>query len=380
MSKTISTLIIKKLLGKITPQEQMEIDNYAAQSDANRRMVEHYTKKKHVLEEVKLREQPSHESDWKKIEKGLPGKVVRFNRNWVIAAAAAVVLLILGLRWYYNKDSDKKISYAQVKYEASSYHQAILTKYNGQVLHLHELKNGSLAEGQNIIKNDSQLIYPLGYHSNQSGMNILKTPKGNYYSIRLSDGSTAWLNTASSIIYPTSFTGEQRKVEVEGEVYFDVVKDASRPFIVKVHGVEIEVKGTKFTVNSYKESGTMTTTLLEGSVKIKGKGYVDSLQAGEQAILTEGRKFQKVKVDKPEERVQGWQENKFAWSKADLKTILDDLSHWYEYSLDYETEVPSRLYNFTLDRSEKLENIFDVLQTATALKFRLENKTIIIYR
>jgi hypothetical protein len=298
-------------------------------------------------------------------------------------AAAAIVLALACLAWLFiSKNWNKKEPYAKQENRSSPFQHAVLTMSNGQVFNLFDLKDGFLGEDRLIIKKDGQLIYPSNYRSGQAGMNILETPNRNNYGLRLPDGSTAWLNSGSSIQFPNSFTGDKRTVRVQGEVYFHVAKNPAKPFIVQgvTDGSEIQVLGTRFTVNAYKGDNTVKITLLEGKVRVKGKDYLDSLKAGEQLIAEAGKKVQKVRIDSAETRVQGWKENKFKWVQTDLRTILEDLSHWYGYSLKYRLDVSLKTYTVTIDRSESLSNVFKVLRTGTGLHFKLDGTTIVVYR
>jgi ferric-dicitrate binding protein FerR (iron transport regulator) len=247
---------------------------------------------------------------------------------------------------------------------------------------LYELKDGPLEDNPMLTKKNGQLIYPLNYHPKAPGMNILETPKGNNYSLRLPDGSTAWLNSGSFIQYPDAFTGDRRIVKIQGEVYFDVAENHSMPFIVQAvtDGSEVQALGTRFTVSAYKEDSTVRTTLMKGIVKIKGKDFVDTLQPGEQAILTAGKKYQKITVKNPEQRVQGWTENKFKWEHTDLITILEDLAHWYGYSLKYPPDISSLSYDATFERGEPLSKILNMLHRGTGLIFRFEGTTMVVSR
>lgn len=375
---TISTLIIKKLEGVITPEEQMELDAYAAQSEDNKRLVENYSNREHVAEENRLSDEWRTEENWREIEKGLPPEVIRINPYLAVAAAAVLVIAISAWFWF-NRKTDKRIPYAREEHQESTFHQATLTLGNGEVLNLSKVENGFLDDDRMITKSDGQLFYPANYQPKQPGMNILQTLKGSFYTLRLPDGSTVWLNSASSIQYPNGFSGDKRIVRVQGEVYFEVAKNTAMPFIVQTaHGPDVCVTGTRFTVSAYKGDSTVKTTLLEGQVKISGQGFTDSLQAGEQAIATVGRKLKKIKVmDQPEQRVQGWKANKFIWKQTDLKTILEDLSHFYGYNISYKGEIANKIYDFSLDRSASLDTIFKVLHKGTGLEFILEKKTTI---
>ena len=396
MQTRIEQLILKHQKGKLTLKESIELNEFKARSKDNRQLVDNLTDAQHLFGAIKRSRALDIEAELQKArtELGLSEPTISKARTelgglseptiskarysyWI---AAAVVVIVIGLTWpLISKKSGQKEPYARKEHHASPYHQARLTLSNGQVFNLHELKNGSLGEDTMVTKNDSQLFYPANYQPNQSGMNTLETQKGSYYTLQLSDGSRVWLNAASSIQYPTSFKGAKRIVRVQGEVYFEVAKNPAQPFIVQTAlGTEVYVTGTRFTVNAYKGDSTVRTTLLEGSVKITGKDFTDSLQPGEQAIATVGRKFQKIKVvDHPEQRVLGWKANKFTWMQTDLKTILEDLSHWYGYQLSYKTDVPSTTYNFTLDRTEPLDTIFKVLRKGTGLDFKLEGRTTI---
>ena len=378
MSTRISTLIINKLEGVITPDEQMELDAYAAQSEDNKRLVEQYSNREHVAEENRLSNEWRTEENWRRVEKGLPPKVIRINPYLAVAAAAVVVIAISAWFWI-NRKSDKKIPYTSGQHQGSPYHQATLTLGNGEVLNLSKVKNGFVGDDGMITKQDGQLVYPANYQPKQPGMNTLQTGKGSYYTLRLPDGSTVWLNSASSIEYPNGFSGDKRIVRVQGEVYFEVAKNTDKPFIVQTaEGPDVCVTGTRFTVSAYKGDSTVKTTLLEGKVKISGPDFIDSLQPGEQAIATAGRKFKKVKVmDHPEQRLEGWKANKFIWKQTDLKTILEDLSHFYGYNISYKGEIANKIYDFSLDRSASLDTIFKVLRKGTGLEFILEKKTTI---
>lgn len=393
MRTRIHQLIIKQLKGKISPEERVELDEFTARSPENKEVVENLTDPKQLLQMIKLSRELNVDAAWQKIASPGTPRVVLIRRCVATAIAllapsrryvvAAVVLIIISFAGWALLHNNRKKEPPTVKEESHSspYHHALLTLGNGQVLKLNEVEDGSLGDDGMLTKKDGELIYPLNYQPKQPGMNILETLNGNFYRLRLPDGSIAWLNSASSIQYPNSFTGGNRTVTVQGEVYFEVAKNPAKPFIVKnASDVEIEVKGTKFYVDAYKGNNTVKTTLVEGSVEIKRDGHTELLKPGEQAIATVGKILQKVKVPNAERRVQGWKENKFTWVGADITTIFEDLSHWYGYNLRYKTNLPSRPYTFNLDRSLKLDDIFEVLQTGTGLTIKLDNNTIVISR
>lgn len=382
MQTRIDELILKHQKGKLTPEESIELKEFTGRSEDNRQLVDHLTDAQHLFEAIQRSRALNVEVALQKAKNDLFRPTI-FRARYYRMTAAAVVVIALSLAWlFFSKNADKKEVYTQEQNTSSPFHQAKLTLGNGQVLKLNELPNGSLGDDRMLTKKDGQLIYPPNYHPGQPEMNTLETLKGSYFSLQLPDGSTAWLNSASFIQYPNSFTGDKRVVVIQGEVYFDVAKNPSKPFIVQsvADGSETEVVGTRFTVNAYKGDNIVRITLLEGKVKVKGKSYLDSLKAGEQLIARAGRKVEKITIDSAEARVQGWKENKFKWVQTDLTTILEDLSRWYGYSLKYNLKVPVKTYTVIIDRSESLPNIFKVLRTGTELDFKLEETTIVVYR
>src|SRR5690606_28519622 len=119
----------------------------------------------------------------------------------------------------------------------------------------------------------------------------VSTPRGGQYQLVLTDGSKVWLNAASSIRFPATFTGKERNVEITGEVYFEVAHNAAKPFIVKINTVDIKVLGTSFNVNAYEDESSMKTTLLEGSIKVSEGNQSVIIVPGEQALVTNSDKF-----------------------------------------------------------------------------------------
>jgi ferric-dicitrate binding protein FerR (iron transport regulator) len=331
----INTLIIKQRKGVITPEERMELDAFAAQSEDNKRLVEDYSKYSHVLKEIKLSNEWRTEEAWQRVKKGLPRKAVRIKKPYL--AVAAATLIILGAGWLlWNKKPDKIPTVAKLD------------------------------------------------HSQQaSGVNTLKTGKGESRSLQLSDGSSILLNSASSVQYPGSFSGPERAVTLlEGEVHCEIAKDPARPFRMRIQGMDVVVKGTKFDVSAYKDDSLVRTTLIEGKITLKAGNDTLSLRPGEQAIWAPGKKLKKIPVDSVEARArsQGWKENKFKWVNADLKTVLNDIAHWYGYKVVYNKEVFKDPYDVTIVRSQTINDVLKKITGYSGVKFKVDSTTITAYR
>ena len=217
------------------------------------------------------------------------GKIVPlFRRAWIrIAAAVILAIGIFSIYNYLNSPSTAKQEIAEtekVSYEiVPGGNKAILTLANGSTVNLKTAVNDIIAKQGNtdiVRMADGRLSYKSLNEKPTNGLyNRIATPRGGQYEVTLSDGTVIWLNAASSIHFPVVFTGTERLVEITGEAYFEVAKNAEMPFKVKIADkAEIEVLGTHFNVNAYSDCDepTINATLLEGRVKITGLVRKDS--------------------------------------------------------------------------------------------------------
>ena len=199
--------------------------------------------------------------------------------------------------------------------------KAILTLNNGSKIILDSAHNGVLAQQGNtkIIKTDSgKLAYSISTEKpTEMVPNTLTTPRGGQYQLTLPDGTKVWLNAASSITYPTAFFGGDRKVKITGEVYFEVVHDALKPFKVLVNGLEVEDIGTHFNINAYPDENSISTTLIEGSVKLKQDKKEKLLYPGQEAKLKSDGEITIVR-DVDIKKIIAWKNGEFRFDGDDL--------------------------------------------------------------
>jgi transmembrane sensor len=375
MRKKISALIIKQLQETITAREQEELEQYAAKSETNRQFVSDFTNYETLLNEVRDSYKWFREDDLARIKKGLStwGDVWRYS-----AVAAAVLLLLFGL-WYYSPGK-KKTNLLIVDVPATSFDsslKALLKTSSGAVMNLDLFYNGPLMNTL-LTKSDSQLIYPVNYMTAKPGIDTLETPKGSLYSLRLPDSSTVWLNCASILRYPNSFTGPERVVYLDGEAYFEIAENRSMPFKVVASGIEIRVTGTKFNVKAYKNERTVRTTLLEGSLKIRARQKTESLKPGEQAVITNNGKLKKINADSTRASALAWKSNQFDWNHTPLETIVEDICNWYGLKSVYKVNVHSFPYSATLNRSRPLNEILTLMELNMPYKFKQEGNNLLI--
>ncbi|PUZ23852.1 FecR family protein [Chitinophaga costaii] len=309
----------------------------------------------------------------------LPMRVVHrvhfLRRNWWVAAAVLIVGILGGYIWYNSEGHMHHINTAQQQDVAPGRSGAVLTLADGSQVVLDSLHNGVVAtqQGAQVTLHNGQLSYNGDVHTKIMAYNTMTTPRGRQYQLVLPDGTQVWLNAASSLTYPVSFAGSERKVSVRGEAYFEVAQEAGRPFRVQVSdGTEIQVLGTRFNINAYPDEASMNTTLLDGAVKVVTSGASQRLLPGEQAQVPHQASYIKLEKDVDVQTVMAWKEGSFAFHNADLPTVMRQLARWYDIEVRYEGAVPKDRFNGEIDRSLTLSQVLNGL-ARTSIHYKIEN-------
>lgn len=279
--------------------------------------------------------------------------------------------------------------------------KAILTLADGSNLVLDSAKNGLIGQQGNsrVTKLDNgKLTYqPADNRSSVVAVsyNKLSTPRGGQYQLVLPDGSRAWLNAASSIRYPTVFSGKERRVEISGEIYFEVEQSipgkspgeqghGNIPFIVSIvspagvpgAGGEVEVLGTHFNVNAYGDEDRVMTTLLEGAVKLVKGGEHILLKPGQQGVY--GRSGGPVlNKDGDADEAMAWKNGVFQFNEASIETVMRQVERWYDIEVSYEGSIPSGHFSGTVDRNANISQVLKILELSD-VHFRIEGRRIVI--
>ncbi|GAB3418258.1 FecR family protein [Niabella aquatica] len=290
-------------------------------------------------------------------------KVVKWWKT--MAAAVAVLLVIVGAGYYYsgayikNKASAIAKENRVIKDAPPGKTGAILTLSNGESFLLDTIQNATLKPG--IVKSDSVLELNGANELNA----MVETPMARQQTLLLSDGTRVWLNAGSSIKFPLAFKHE-RKVEITGEAFFEVSHDARRPFIVKTGKEEIVDLGTRFNVNAYKDEMGVTTTLVEGRVQINNH----ILKPGDQHI---NNRISKVDVN----AVIAWVSGYFYFDHTDLKSVMRQISRWYNVSVEYQGNIPVQYFDGEIQQSLNLSQVLELLN-ATGIHYTLDGKRLTI--
>ncbi len=322
--------------------------------------------------------------------------VKRFTRKKIMVAASVVFVLLSATFFvrFLEKSPQLPVAVAKVirtDVAAPITSRATIILGNGEQILLDSNNNGMLArQGEvNIEKTANGSISYSGTAS-QAIFNTLFNPRGSKpVSLTLSDGSKVWLNSESSLRYPAAFTkGKDREVEVTGEAYFEVQKNASMPFRVSVAGKgTVEVLGTHFNINSYGDESNTSITLLEGSVRVllsslntNPKGNTVVIQPGQQALYTNGMAAPtiiSVKKQVDVNAVMAWKNGYFNFDNADLYMVMRQLARWYNMKLKYEGKIRDRTFGGEMQRDLNLSEVLKVLEKNN-IHFTIENDQLIV--
>lgn len=308
-------------------------------------------------------------------------------RVWLKRFIAAAVLLIVagtGVWLLTGRMGQQQTSYQHIETPAGpdilpGTNGAILTLGNGRRIVLDSAGSGVLATegGTEVVQGESGVKYH-GHetHIQETIYNTVQTPRGRQFRLVLADGTAVWLNAASSIRFPTAFHGRERRVEISGEAYFEVAKQAGSSFVVACRGMEVRVLGTHFNLQAYEDEATMETTLLEGSVKVAAAGQERMLKPGEQSLVSEGGEI-KIQHEVNTDAIMAWKNGYFSFDQTNLYAVMRQLARWYDVEIEYEGRIPDRRFGGEISRNSKASEVLRILEESS-VHFRIEDKKIIV--
>lgn len=308
--------------------------------------------------------------------------------SWLAAAAVGFVLAVAGAGLWLDTIKTKPVNDI-----APGGNKAFLTLADGTEVVLDMEKTGVLKETGNakIVKQSGgELTYLPINEVGRTPMvfNRLSVPKGGQYKLVLPDGTKIWLNSASSVRYPTAFSGVSREVELTGEAYFEVAKDSEKPFLITIYNesqdnpVKIRVLGTHFNINAYRNEPVVKTTLLEGSVQVSKGTQKVLLHPGEQAQVANSRlKNAEILISRNvnTDGVIAWKNGLFRFENTAIKSIMMQLERWYDVEVDYD-DVPNLHFSGTISRDRHLSDVLHLLELTGDLKFEIVKEKLTVKR
>lgn len=373
-SERIKDLLEKQKIGKLTDEEQMQLETWYIRLSQNEKAdidQEDITRRLDLVwNSLEINTKSSH--------KARSTKLIRISS----VAAAVLALVVIGVYLFTSStgNNPSMITSSANDIEPGKF-GATLTLANGKKLRLKDAIKGELAKEAGIIITKSaegSLIYELkGSSSASNKTNTLSTARGETYQLRLPDGTSVWLNSASSLTYHSSlYKNGLRRVKLEGEAYFEVFKDEEHPFIVNSAGQEVRVLGTHFNINSYTDEPLVKTTLLEGAVKVTGTGGAyQTIKPGEESLLSGG--ILKVLPANVEEAM-AWKNGYFRFNDENIKSVMRKISRWYDVEVYFDNPGSSLALNGTIGRSKKLSQVLAVLESTQAVHFKIEGRRITV--
>lgn len=379
-------LIAGFIRNTLSEKEHDELDSWVNESDHNMKLFEDLTDEKNITANLEWMDKVQTEQSYQAMqEKGAFKVSPKKFYNKKIWLAAASVVVLLGVFFVYRYAASKPGSVEDIATTDTTLlkpggNRATLTLADGKVIDLTYAKTGLIESdsGSHLNKTaDGELVYAKDSSvSNTATLHTLSTPVGGQYQITLADGTRVWLNAASTIKYPSSFIGNERKVVITGEAYFEVAKNDKNPFrVLLTDSTAVIVTGTHFNVNAYQNQKEKQVTLLEGSVTITNEINTIKLEPGTQASIT-NKEITKNKVLQAE-GITGWKDGLFVFHDAPIESIMMQLERWYDAKIIYKANI-KQLFNATILRKEPLAKVLKLLELNGYVHFKTENNTIYV--
>lgn len=382
----VAYLIAGYIRNTLSNAEHVELDDWVNASDKNMKLFEDLTDERNIEANLAMMEKAQSEQVFRELQqqgKFEKPKGRKIGVVWMSAAAVTVLVLALFFVWRAGNSSSSPNATPVVAANnvlQPGGNKATLTLADGSVIDLSDAKNGVLptAGALNISKQgDEALIYPKENDSkNVEAIHILSTPVGGQFQVTLQDETKVWLNAESTLRYPAAFTGNERRVELSGEAYFEVAHNAKAPFkVVLADNDTVAVLGTHFNVQAYHEEKEKTITLVEGRVLVQNDNNKTILTPGMQAVI-EGNTTNTI--DKADiEEITGWKDGLFVFHDAPVEQIMNQVSRWYDAKVIYQGNIKQQ-FNATIKRSEPLEKLLHLLELNGYVKFKTENNSIYV--
>ncbi len=299
------------------------------------------------------------------------------------AAAAAAVIVFVVFIWENKQQAAPEKEVVQTPQNLfQPGNSAILTMADGKQIALNDVAVGTVAEQEGIVIEKQQngiLEYKIEGNANVGKVdtNTIATPRGSEYTVVLPDGTKVWLNAASALRFPVAFKGNEREVYLNGEAYFEVAKDKSKPFRVKFNKEVVEVLGTHFNIMAYKDEPESRTTLIEGSIKIAKSNISKILKPGQQAVSN----YQSNSLNVQSANIYdviAWKDGLYIFQNTGIETIMKQAQRWYDIEVEYRGDMSQKKFGGRISKYENIADLLKNLEITGTIHFKTEGKKIIV--
>lgn len=372
----VSYLIAGHIRGTLSEEEATELDEWINESRANMELFGDLTDEKNIQATLARYEQQNTEAALARVKEraGITRKGRLSSLLPYMVAASLLLLVLLGIRYFRPGAAPRNESPMLVQQDLTpGSPQATLTLENGDIIALGTGTDRLLRPFIRVEEKGTQLVYDADI-SRPSAYHTLTIPRKGHYRLVLSDGTTVWLNAASTIRFPAQFPDGERKVFITGEAYFDVAKDAKKPFRVVSGGVQVEALGTQFNVNAYPDEPAVTATLVEGSVLVSAGANENLLQPGQQALVSADG-FTVGPADL--HMASGWKNEEFVFVNTPLDALLRQVQRWYDADVVFKEPVSLHL-NARISRAVPLSSLLRLLEATEHVHFEVKGQTIYV--
>ena len=385
MEKEIHELLLAYLQDDISEEEMIRLQGWLDENERHRKLLDELRDKEVLRQEIGAYASFDTSRRWIQLKEEMdktPRKRRLLLRVWKSVAAVFVAAVAGGLLYWQITDSarpvEEQVLVAQIRPGET---QAVLITGKGQQLLLQGLKDTCLdITGNETLKisKDGSLEYSLSALSRMPEWHTLQVPRGGEYKIVLDDGTEIWLNSASELRYPAHFVGNERRVYLTGEAYFQVVRNEVAPFIVETRDMDVKVLGTSFNVSAYEDEENSHATLVEGRVEVDDKinGEKVTLTPGKQALL-QGKEMIVREVNT--KLYSMWRLDRFTFSSEDMEGVIRKLSRWYNVDFFFSnTSMKQKRFTGSLPKYSDISQVLRMIEMTTDIKFQVKGNTIII--
>ena len=386
MSKERLTWLLEQhLADRITPHERLELLELV-KANGNEELF------KQVLSELLQTETPVMPVDatpWKKMiqdivsidkvpatpAKRSAGVFTMYRR---VAAAAVLLLVSAGIYYYISRPPKPTLTATQKALPAlpvTPTNKTSLLLADGSHIWLDEVNNGKIAtlEGTTITKQDSQIVYTTTGNNNDIYYNVVSTARSRQYEVVLPDGSHVWLNAASAIRFPASFTNKERSVELLGEAWFDVQHADKVPFVIHSGNLTTMVMGTAFDIKAYPGEQSMTVAVQRGKVKVQsGNSLLATLEKGQQVKIAANANAVQTNIDTA--IIAGWKRGDLYYKDERLADIITDLQRVFNASIQIKkASLKEEITTVSFNKNTGLAKALAIICRITDARFSVNN-------
>jgi len=377
--KEIPSLLSKALLGMLSEEEKRALQQWREESPENEQLYGSVMNTGYIV-------QKSREVANVDIVNGYMNVLQKRKRNVrvrrirrIVSVAAGVVLPLLAVvLWYGTRQkSDVPEQVASVIRHGEVKAELVLADGTTRILSSGVTDSLFVQQGASIVVQDQGVSYQGDSSVVEERYNTLRVPRGGEYSITLSDGTIVYLNAESELRYPVKFVGEDRRVYLFGEAYFDVVHDKAHPFVVDVKNSTVRVLGTSFDVRAYADEDEVLTTLVQGSVRFSAGKESVILEPGEQVVLDKSGRLETREVDTY--LYTAWKDGVFAFKRQRLEEIMKVVARWYDVNVFWEN-VSQKEVTFTgkMKRYDDFSKVVEMLEMTGNTEFMIKENNIFI--